>query len=273
MGVKVLPIRPRPDGKATKLRDVAELALGIIARQGEGRTSMAMTGRVKDESDNSHFMRFLSIYLQFPDGLDLARPVATNPNTTVPLCPILNQPSDPEVALQEHKNRAGRIINPITQLWAHLFNVRYRILLAELHHYLLLRSNSADQKAVRDRLVKWIFQEMNGRDSSIMALAQKELAVRDQYNFPGFTAGAPFEVPYTFDLPDRGPDRWRFHRDLYEGSKDVVRRLEAALQRVGQPVPDLLAHLTTFENEDDGYGDKPPVGRIAFINRYKDSEF
>ena len=92
--------------------------------------------------------------------------MATNPNTTVPLMPPWNQASDPETALQEQKERPGRITNKITLLWAHLFNIRYRILLAELHHYLLLRNDNVDQQAVRARLVKWAFKEMNGRLNS-----------------------------------------------------------------------------------------------------------
>src|SRR5438270_2372762 len=105
-------------------------------------------------------------------------------------------------------------------------------------------------------------------NSSIQAFAKSQMTGLDQYKFPGFKSGAPFEVPYTFDLPDRGPDRWRFHRDLYEGSKGLVDQLEAALRKAGQPVPDLLKELTTFEDCDDGFGGMPPVGRIGFIDRY-----
>src|SRR5205823_756486 len=150
-GVKVLPIRPLPGGEVTKLRDVACRALGIIARQGEGMTKKTMKGREDTSSDNSHFRRFLAVYQQFPDGLEPALPVAANPNTTVPLCPSPIQTTDLETALQEQRNRPGRITNPATLLWGHLFNVRYRILLAELHHYLLLRGDCAEQKAVRNR--------------------------------------------------------------------------------------------------------------------------
>jgi hypothetical protein len=200
-------------------------------------------------------------------------PVATNPNTTAPPCPALDQPSDPESALREGRDRVGRILNPLTLLWAHLFNVRYRILLAELHHYLLLRSDKKEQKAVRDRLVYWIFKEMNGRPGSSLAPLAQLLTGLNQYNFAGFTAGAPFETPFTFDLPDRGPDRWQFHRDLYCGSKNLVARITAALKQAGQQVPDLLTELTKFEDTDDGSQPDAPLGRTGFIDQHKDSEF
>jgi Ferritin-like len=271
-GIKVLPIRPLPDGSVTKLKDVALRALGIIARQGEGRTTTTMANQPKAAKDNSHFHRFVSIFKTFPDGLDPALPVATNPNTSVPLPPPLNQASDQEADLEEQRNRPGRIINSTTSLWASLFNVRYRILLAELHHYLLLRNDDADQLAVRDRLRVWAISEMDGRKSAIRNLARM-LSTLPQYNFSGFNAGAPFEVPFTFDLPDRGPDRWSFHKDLYEGSRDLVKTLSAALKAAGLPGQDVLDNLTMFEDTDDGYGDKPAIGRKDFIEKHKDSVF
>jgi len=219
-------------------------------------------------------MRFLSIYKQFPDGLAPAWPVAINPNTSLPPCPSLNQPIDPETAFQEQRSLGGRIDNSVTLLYAHLFNIRYRILLAELHHCLLLRQDVPEQNALRGRLIIWILSEMNGRsESSIMALAQQVMTGLDQYNFVGFKAGAPFEVPFTFDLPDRGQDRWRFHRDFYEGSRDLVKQLEAKLTAIGQPLPTLLNELTQFEDIDDQVGDVPAIGRIGIIDKYKNSDF
>ena len=99
------------------------------------------------------------------------------------------------------------------------------------------------------------------------------LAKFQQYDFPGFNAGAPFEAPFTFDLPDRGPERWRFHRDLLEGSQDLVAQLDKAYQDAGQPVPDALSELMKFEDTDDGSGGKPPIGRKDFIDQHKDSDF
>ena len=271
-GVKVLPIRPV--GSITSLRDIACRALRIIARQGEGITPTTMPPSGPSSMDHSHFMRFLKIYKLFPDGLEPALPVATNPNTTMPPCPGVDQPLDPETALEEQKNRGGRVTNEITLLWAHLFNVRYRILLMELHHYLLLRPDMPQQKIVRDRLVSWALSEMKDRmHSSIAALAQTVLAQLDQYPFPGFKAGAPFETPYTFDLPMLGPDRWQFHRDLYEGSRAIVAELETTLAQGGQQIPDALTELQKFEDTDDGSGQMPPQGRIGFIDEHRDSMF
>ena len=45
------------------------------------------------------------------------------------------------------------------------------------------------------------------------------------------------------------------------------------LGAAGQPVPAVLDELTSFEDTDDGYGDKPPIGRKEFIDRNQDSDF
>src|SRR5205823_10191010 len=40
-------------------------------------------------------------------------------------------------------------------------------------------------------------------------------------------AGAPFEMPYTLDLPSSESDRWRRHLDVLETSLNLVRRMYA----------------------------------------------
>jgi hypothetical protein len=228
--------------------------VGIIARQGEAVTAKSMTGRVAtaEELAKSHFGRFLTIYRQYRDDFFPARPVSRKPNTT-PMPPDL--PMDPAGLLREQRLRVGRITNKVTLLWARLFNVRYRILLTYLAHLVSLRvkGGTPDEmkviKAIRNQLLQWILDEMDGREkSSIRDLAKKKLAELDRTDCPGAKAGAPFEAPFSFAIPDLGPDRWRLHRELYKASCALVAQIP------GHEADPVLKELTDYE-----------AGRIKFI--------
>ncbi len=39
-------------------------------------------------------------------------------------------------------------------------------------------------------------------------------------------AGPPFQAPYTLSLPDWDSDKWRVHRDLINGSADLITEIE-----------------------------------------------
>ena len=143
---------------------------------------------------DSHFWRFFQIYKQYPDDFFPARAVAQNPNTTSEPNP---PPNDPVGLLQEQKVRVGRIEDTTTLAWGHLFNVRYRILLTYLAHYVALPPTGKDKaettaiQQIRDQLLDWIFDEMNGRSlSSIKGLAIK-LSDLPRGSDPEQKAGAP----------------------------------------------------------------------------------
>jgi hypothetical protein len=191
-GVKLLP---------TRNLDEALLAIDTVARQGE----------VAD-SPGSHFTRFLKIYRDCPtDTKPLTWAVRENPTTN---------PDTPGGTLLE---------NQTTKLWAALFNLRYRILLMALTHSTAIPSTakSASGKSLRDTLNVWVYQEMKRGAGSLKDLASQRLARLPAGNDPAVLAGAPFDMPYSLLLPDKGPERWRLHLDLIEASKDVIAELNA----------------------------------------------
>jgi hypothetical protein len=230
--------------------------LRIIAQQGEGFTPDLPTPTPAPPG-SPHFIRFLSIYNQFPDGFNPARPVPINPNTTDPLT---GGPIDAAAMLLEQQLRPGRITNPTSRLWAHLFNVRYRILLTEILHWLMLPPTATTATALRNRLQQWIFSEMTDRSSSLRDLADK-LATLPQRDSGDARAGAPFEMPYSLALPDLGPDRWRLHLDLVDISTSLIGQLDPA------GTDPLLQDIKQFDESDDGSGS----GRRKFIMDNKDS--
>lgn len=212
------------------LRAAATEAIGKISAQGEG-FDPAPAGPNEPES---HFERFLALYKKFKKlfdaHVDITWQVTENPNTTS--APV--EPLDPshavEVALETHAAK-GRITHPQAKAWAHLFNLRYRLLLAHLSHFLRLSQELyvTDQGARRgDRtarglLLIWTFNEMRRLKKIAGKLMQMPLD-----DPPGDTnAGPPFELPYTLNLPDREADRWRMHLDV---SRAAVRLIQERLQ-------------------------------------------
>jgi hypothetical protein len=209
--------------------NAAVSALTAIAIQGEGNT----TGGPQPPAavNAAHFKRFYDIYHAFPDGFEASLPVATNPNTTdAPTQPI----PDAEGHLLEDKLKIGRISKAETLLWAHLFNVRYRMLLTELAHALLMPTFTANGQPAppgaaatpRATLVGWIYDDMANGPGALRVLAP-QLAALDRTDAPSDgKAGAPFELPLTLDLPDRAPDRWQLHHELLLASGSLIQQLD-----------------------------------------------
>src|SRR5688572_22924271 len=125
-------------------RSNALLAVAELAEQGEG---------VDDPLDRpSHYQRLLGIYREMPEPGDWepSYPVPVDPDTG-PSAGVTDEP--------EH----GRITHPRSLKWAKLFNLRYRLLLAYLAHFLMndgpLLDDNADYTP-RGLLNKWTFDEM-----------------------------------------------------------------------------------------------------------------
>jgi len=109
-----------------------------------------------------------------------------------------------------------------SQLWAHLFNVRYRKLLFTLKHALHVRAGDAtDRPTARGNLIAWTFGEMYNLRSIAAILVTLPLKKEGGDE----RAAPPFELPYSLTLPDWDSDKWRVHRDLYEASKNVIDQL------------------------------------------------
>jgi hypothetical protein len=192
------------------LQDVLD-ALDFIARQGEASG---------DNPTDSHFERFLKIYREFPEpgaiGWDVPPtfPVSTNPST------------EPKPVT------AGTILHSTTNLWARLFDLRYRILLTSLVHATAISGYEAKSGAVLPTdtyamLVQWVFDEMIDRTALCVSDLARFLARMPSADSPeAHTAGAPFTMPYTLAIPDQEGERWQYHLDLLASSASLIAELQ-----------------------------------------------
>ena len=173
-----------------------------IGEQGEGHENGAA---------QSHFQRFLKIYREleaFDPAQSYRHPVPTNPSTG-------------EVVSGEG---ATPILNPHTRQWAQLLNLRYRLLLGYLWHFLHTEHElftPAGDRTGRGWLVIWTFYEM----SHVKAAGELLVRLDLDETGAGGKAGAPFELPYALVLPDPERDRWRHHLDVLTAAENLAGKI------------------------------------------------
>ncbi|MFI9009864.1 ferritin-like protein [Actinosynnema sp. NPDC053489] len=207
-----------PDVKSPELlvlrvfsRDSARAALREVGEQGEAPNASA-------DEPSSHFNRFLGIYrevaaLPRDQQALVSRPVAPNPVTEH----LLDQWEEGYAAGERTTNP---ITHPVAAPWAHLFNLRYRMLLTDVSHAFLL-AGPVDNGGVltgRGALVHRAFAEMY----NLRAIAGRLVELPLTPEPDGWCAGPPFEMPYSVELPHRDRDRWLLQRDLVEASQLLV---------------------------------------------------
>jgi hypothetical protein len=199
-------------------RDDAVAALEAIAQQGEALDVD------EDDGQKSHFRRFLTIFREFPelskDGWRPTRLVPTNPRTP------RNLDGEERVASAgEPVPACIDITHPEAVLWAHLFNVRYRMALTYLSHAYRLSGAlvRVGQLTARGYVVNSTFGEMYTLRALANILVQLPLSAAGGSE----VAGPPFEMPYSLELPDHEQDRWRLHRDLLVASRILQEQLHA----------------------------------------------
>jgi hypothetical protein len=213
-------------------------ALDFVARQGEASD--------KDSLRLSHFGRFLDVYRQFPDATTAgwktlpARKVATNP-TTIP------QPLT-----------AGTISNESTQLWARLFDLRYRILLASLAHTTAIprvkKPGDPTPSDATAAITGWIFQVMMEQPLSLSRLASLLAQMPLKNPAAADMAGAPFSMPFSLPIPDRDHERWQYHLDLLDSSAVLVAELKKIASDTTSPAFALgQADLDNLLQADDAW--------------------
>lgn len=199
-------------------RDEAVEALAAVGKQGEARFLD------QDDDEESHFRRFLNIYRDYPDGeWTPTRPVPINPTT------VMDLNANRVVLRTTAKARAApapacqTITHPESATWAHLFNLRYRMLLVNLSHAYELAGATGQGEALTPRglLINRTFGEMYNVRSISNILVQLPL----DESGSGAVAAPTFEMPYSLDLPLTEVDRWRLHRDLLEASQHLTRQL------------------------------------------------
>jgi Ferritin-like len=144
-----------PDAAA--VRAAAADAVRAIGAQGEGFDP----GPVEDES---HFERFLNLYKTVAaltaSGVEVAREVTTDPNTTHAPAARFARGTD---AATEEQRAPGRITHERARAWAQLFNMRYRMLLGTLAHFLRVdgpRYGPDGDRTARGLLLIATFDEM-----------------------------------------------------------------------------------------------------------------
>jgi rubrerythrin len=203
-------------------RDEAVAALSAIGKQGEALFYDASS------NERSHFRRFLDIYREFPEPKaewTPARRVPINPKTVQDL--NANRVVVEVSLLKAREAAAQPVSTTITHeesvTWAHLFNLRYRMLLMYLSHAYQLAgaTGQGDALTPRGMIINRTFGEMY----NVRAISNILVELPLDGSGSGAVAAPTFEMPYTLDLPGTEVDRWRLHRDLLEASLNLVHQL------------------------------------------------
>lgn len=196
-------------------RDDAYNSLKEIAEQGEAPD-------IAENADlPSHFERFLSIFKSMSKLME--EEPGWNPARNVAVCPFVpGKDEKGEVLPSENVNtkyEKDAIINPEARSWAHLFNVRYRMLLNYLAHSFLLDDgfNNSGSVSPRATVINATFGEMYNLRSIANVLVKLPLGGKSDKN-----AGPPFLIPYTLNLPTGEPNRWREHKDMIEATAIII---------------------------------------------------
>ncbi len=205
-------------------RDEAVAALSAIGKQGEALFYD------DDANEESHFRRFLDIYREFPEPKaewTPTRRVPTNPRTTQNLNAnrLVVQPAMLKARPAPAAPVSTQLTYPESVTWAHLFNLRYRMLLMYLSHAYQLAgaTGQGDSLTARGLLINRTFGEMY----NVRAISNILVELPLDSSGSDAVAAPTFEMPYSLDLPDTEADRWRLHRDLLETAQSLVRTLRA----------------------------------------------
>jgi hypothetical protein len=213
-------------------------ALALIGEQGEAASFDP------DDTQPSHFDRFIGIYKEFEKvRWKPARKVPDNPTTWK------DKPDYTYIESEHSRN------------WAHLFNLRYRMLLTYLSHmYRLPPASDTSQPQMRPGTLHRVFSEMyNIRSISDLLV---RLPLMDEKKFPNDPrrAGPPFELPYTLLMPAADDDCWRLHRELLVNSRILCERL---LPDAPQDGKQYLAILLDLDKKSIEWIDTVLQGRSA----------
>lgn len=208
-------------------QETALEALQLISDQGEGPHRYLA---------KSHFDRFLTIFNEFPETNPLYGPVAPNPARPVPTNPTL-------VGLV---GNANKLTDPLTVQVAQFANLRYRLVLDGLRHYLFLDRTS--RRNCKTLLGQWVVHEMVYTVRPV-CVSLTDLSRQVPPIFVGCekaVAACPFALPYTLDLPADPSARWRCHIDLLDTSGAIAESVIAD----SQCPPALRAELEPILEED-----------------------
>jgi hypothetical protein len=203
-------------------------ALTAVATQGEANPTA-------DDTAPSHFARFLAIFRQFPKDDSWV------PSRNAPRNPYVTTVDD--AGADVRGNPGTPITHPDAALWAHLFNVRYQLLLTNLLRTFEYPSNLSETSTATPRglLIHSTFGEMYNLRALAMILVQAPLSLAGTDR----VAGPPFQMPFTLTLPMDAIDRWRLHLDLLASSATLVRALLSSTSAGNRP------YLLALKSADD----------------------
>lgn len=214
-------------------REQAVAALTRIAAQGEG----------KSFHEESHFARFCLIMTDFREFR--RKDPKWEPWTH-------RVADDPRVSWLEPRTEST-ITHRLSEKWASLFNLRYRMMLTYLSHSFQLARDEG-QARLRGAVIHKVFAEMY----NLKAIAG--ILVRLPFGSPKneLRAGPPFQMPYTLAISMDPMDRWRLHRDLIDGSLKLNSDLRDA--RVPLAERSYLSMLQELDQQSDKWIEKVIAG-------------
>lgn len=201
-------------------RDDAYNALKAISVQGEA-------GKVSENSGlPSHFERFLNVYKEMQQ-VQKESGGKWLPARNVGVNPWIDDSIDPHEAPDEglkSDQRRDKITNPTAQLWANLFNVRYRMVLNYLTHTFLLDGGLTTLGSLNPRgiIINSTFGEMYNMRSIAGIMVQLPISLNPSCKV---MAGPPFLIPYTIELPLGEYNRWSTHKDQLIAASRIVDQL------------------------------------------------
>jgi hypothetical protein len=211
------------DTVATRQQAVA--ALKRIAAQGEGKLFHLQ----------SHFHRFSAIMADFHEFRK--KNSEWEPWTH-------HVANDPHVRWPHEPETESTITHPLSEKWANLFNLRYRMLLTYLSHSFQL-SRDQSQARLRGAVIHKVFAEMYNLKAIAGILVR--LPLKAQQNDER-RAGPPFQMPYTLAISMDPMERWRLHQDLIEGARELGCDLQ---KQSVPPASDFLQMMRELDNTSD----------------------
>ncbi|MCA1569839.1 MAG: ferritin-like protein [Chloroflexi bacterium] len=207
-------------------RETAVTALQQVGDQGEGAEQ-------PEAVEESHFERFREIYRAMTDPAigdpdRLRRDVGANPTP------------------DEAPPGSTAITHPVARQWAHLFNLRYRMLLIDITHAYELTGGAEEPVNPRGAMINRAFGEMY----NLRAIAGQLVVLPAGTDPSGKCAGPPFDMPYTLKLPASQRARWRLHRDLVDTSLRLGEALRQDVTGSGEAYLVALAEVDRRDRED-----------------------
>ena len=229
------------------LEQARELA-SAIAVQGEGGAM----------ADTSHYQKFRTIFEEFQATTtwNPSRPVPVNPNTS-------------DEPLDDLEMEAGRIADEESRRWAHIADLRYRLLLYCIAHSLRLDRTSASEQ--RQTVIAWAFSAMKSQGLQRLIPHLQSLPQHDPPQNDGEgrerKAGPPYAMPYSLEPPQDEAAQWHAYLDIVNATDTLLdatttnpglsSTLKIANQAIREQASEFMASVETDSPTD------PPAPPVA----------